>query len=190
MRLTAFLEYLTVVIGLVAMIAGHFFAQRKGLHLGVFLVGAGIALGAVNGLLTRRLPFRPSDEPYEDYAGLPALIVALMALLVGAAFIGSAYLLDQDRWHATVQHIVRRPAPLLASAGLLTLGVGVLMLLNPRGHHTWTWRILVYAPRVTLGLPVIAAGIAGIVLGLWEWQDPKAYQAFVQKLPQTLDLLF
>jgi hypothetical protein len=190
MRLTAFIEYLTVAVGVVAMVAGHFFALRKGFHLGVFLVGAGLALAAINGLVTRRLPFRPADDPYEDYAGLPALIVALMALLAGAAFIGSAYLLDQDRWHATVQSLMRRPAPLLAMGGLILLGVGVLMLLNPRGHHTWAWRILVYAPRVTLGLLVIAAGMAGMVLGLWEWQDPKAYSAFVQKLPQTLSLLY
>lgn len=190
MRLTALLEYAAIVIGIAAMIAGHFFAIRKGFHLGVFLAGAGLVLAALNGLVTRRVPLRPADEPYEDYAGLPAVILALMALLVGVATIGSAYLLDQDQWHATVQSLVRRPAPLLAAGGLILLGVGVLMLLNPRGHHTWTWRLLVYAPRVAIGLPVFAAGLAGIALGAWEWQDPKAYNAFVAKLPQTLSLLF
>jgi hypothetical protein len=190
MRLTAFIEYALVVIGIVAMLGGHFFALRKGFNLGVFLVGAGLALGALNGLITRRVPFRPADDPYEDYAGLPAIIASLMALLFGAATIGSAYLLDQDQWHATVQSLLRRPAPLLATGGLIVLGVGVLMLLNPRGHHTWAWRILVYAPRVTIALPVMAAGIASMALGLWEWQDPKAFNAFVQKLPQTLSLLY
>ncbi|HKU47546.1 MAG TPA: hypothetical protein VJQ58_11725 [Burkholderiales bacterium] len=190
MRLTALLEYAAIAIGIGAMLAGHFFAIRKGFNLGVFLVGAGLVLAALNGLITRRVPLRPSDDPYEDYAGLPAVILALMALMIGAATIGSAYLLDQDQWHATVQSLLRRPAPLLAAGGLILLGVGVLMLLNPRGHHTWTWRLLVYAPRVTIGLPVLAAGVACVVLGAWEWQDPKAYNAFVDKLPQQIRLLY
>jgi hypothetical protein len=190
MRVTALLEYAAIVIGIGAMIAGHFFSIRQGFNLGVFLVGAGFALAALNGLFTRRVPLRPSDEPYEDYAGLPAVILALMALMVGAAAIWSAYLLDQDQWHATLQSFVRRPAPLLAAGGFILLGTGVLMLMNPRGHHTWTWRLLVYAPRVALGLPVLAAGVAGLALGAWEWQDPKAYSAFVARLPQTLSLLY
>ena len=33
------------------MITGHFFALPKGFHLGVFLVGAGVALGGIRGHL-------------------------------------------------------------------------------------------------------------------------------------------
>ena len=62
------------------------------------------------------MAFRLSDDAFESYAGLPALIVGLMALAVGAGAIASAYLLDMGQWHATVQYLVRRPAPLLAGA--------------------------------------------------------------------------
>ena len=190
MRLVAFLEYAAVIIGIIAIIAGHFFALPKGFHLGVFLVGAGLALGGIGGLVTRRMPFRLADDAYEDYAGLPALIVGLMALVIGAGTIWAGYLLEQAQWHATVQYLMRRPAPLLAAAGLFFICVGVLMLLNPQGHHSWVWRILVYFPRATVGILVIAAGVAGIGLGAWEWRDPKALAAFVEKLPHTLKLLY
>ena len=190
MRLIAFLEYAAVVIGTVGMIAGRFFALPKFFNLGVLLLGVGFALAGLVAVFTRRMVFRASDDAFENYAGLPALIVGLMALLVGAGTIWAAYLLDQGQWHATVHSLMRRPAPLLAAAGLFSIGVGVLMLLNPLGHHSWVWRILVYAPRATVGILVTAAGVAGISLGAWEWQDPKAFTAFVEKLPHTLKLLY
>lgn len=190
MRLIALFEYGTVVIGIIGMIAGHFFTLPKFLHLGVFLVGAGFALAGLVAVFTRRMPFRTSDDALESYAGLPALIVALMAIAVGAAAIWSAYLLDMGQWHATVNHLQRRPAPLLGAAGLFLIGVGVLMLLNPQGHHSWVWRILVYAPRATIGILVIAAGIASIGLGVWEWREPKAFHAFVADVPRKVQLLY
>ena len=101
------------------------------------------------------------------------MIVGLMALVVGAGAIASAYLLDMAQWHATVHYLMRRPAPLLAVAGLFLIGIGVLMTLNPQGRHGWVWRILVYAPRTAVGILVIAAGIAVIGLGAWEWLEPR-----------------
>lgn len=190
MRLVAFIEYAAVVIGIVGMIAGHFFRLPKLFHLGVFLFGVGFAFAGLVALFTRRMALRPADDAFEAYAGLPALIVGLMALAVGAAAIGSAYLLDLGQWHATVNYLMRRPAPLLAVGGLFFIGIGILMLLNPQGHHSWTWRILVYVPRSTVGILVTAAGLAGIVLGAWEWQDPKAFNAFAADLPRKIRLLY
>jgi len=183
-RLLAFLEYAAVIIGIVAMIAGHFFALPKGFHLGVFLVGAGFALGGIEAVFTRRMPFRPADDSYEDQAGAPALIVGLMALAIGAAFIGSAYLLDMAQWHATVHYLNRRPAPVLGTAGLFLIGFGVLMVLNPEGRRGWIWRIFIYFPRALAGIVLLAAGVAGIALGAWEWLQPQAFDDFVRKLPR------
>ena len=190
MRLLALIEYGAVVVGIVAVIAGRFFALAKGVQLGVFLVGAGFAFAGLCGVFTRRMPFRTSDDAFESYAGLPALIVGLMALAVGAGAIVSAYLLDMGQWHATVSYLTRRPAPLLAAGGLFLVGTGVLMVLNPQGHHRWMWRILVYVPRATVGVLALAAGIIGLGLGGWEWRDPAAFDAFVASLPQRLRLLY
>ena len=190
MRLLALIEYGAVIIGIVAVIAGRFFALAKGVQLGVFLVGAGFAFAGLCAVFTRRMPFRTYDDAFESYAGLPALIVGLMALAVGAAAIWSAYLLDLGQWHATVNYLMRRPAPVLAAGGLLLIGLGILMLLNPQGHHSWAWRLLVYVPRSTVGIIAIAAGVAGIVLGAWEWRDPQAFGAFAADLPRKIRLLY
>lgn len=180
MRLTAFLQYAALVIGALGMLAGHFFALPKGFNLGVFVAGAGFALGGIDALVTRRMPFRPSDDVYENYAGPPAVIVGLMVLAVGAAMIASAYLLDNDQWRATLNYLRRHPAPLLAAAGLVLVGFGVLMMLNPQGRSGWIWRILVYFPRWLAGVVVLAAGVALLVLGAWEWLYPQSAQAFIR----------
>jgi hypothetical protein len=189
MRLVAFLQYIALLIGSIGMIAGQFFGLAKGFNLGVFVAGAGFAIAGIDALVTRRMCFRPSDDVYENYGGTPAVIVGLMALVVGAAMIGAAYLLDNDHWHSTANYLIRRPAPLLAVSGLFLTGVGVLMMLNPLGRSSWVWRILVYFPRSLVGLLVVAAGIAVIGLGAWEWLEPQGYRAFVKTLPQRLDQL-
>jgi hypothetical protein len=188
-RLIAFIEYAAVIIGLIAMIAGKFFALPDGFNFGVFMTGAGIALGGIEAVLTRRMGFRPSDDAYEAYAGAPAVIVGIMALLVGAAIIASAYLLADGTWHSTVNYLARRPAPLLAAAGLLLTGTGVLMMLNPQGRRGLAWRLLVYVPRSLFGLILVAAGAAAIALGAWEWLDPRAYDGFVRKLPSGTEVM-
>ena len=188
MRLLALIEWGLVIIGIVGMIAGQFFP--KFFPLSLFLFGAGFAFAGLMAVFTRRMAFRPADDAFEAYAGLPSLIVGLMALALGAGAIWSAYLLDLGQWHATVSYLTRRPAPLLAMGGLFLIGIGVLMVLNPQGQHRWAWRLLVYVPRATVGVLALAAGVAGLGLGGWEWREPEAFDAFVASLPQKVRLLY
>ncbi len=187
MRFLAFFEYVAVVIGIIAIVAGQFFALPKGVHLGIFLVGAGIALGGFESVWTRRMCFRTSEDQYEAYAGTPAIIVGLMALIIGAGLVGSAYLIDDGAWYSTVHYLQRRPALVLVAAGLLLIGAGVLMMLNPRGRRGLAWTLLVRVPRWLLGLILALAGLTGIGLGVWEWLDPVAFDRFTRSLPQQLD---
>ncbi len=183
MRLLAFIEFTAVAIGIIGMIAGRFFALHKGVHLGVFLVGAGIALGGLESVFTRRMCFCAGADN-EVYAGAPAVIVGLIALLIGAGFIGAAYVLDAGLWNSTVQYLTRRPALLLMAGGLLLIGVGVLMMLNPRGRSGLAWTLLVRVPRSLAGFILVVAGLAGIGLSVWEWLEPFAFDRFVRKLQQ------
>jgi uncharacterized membrane protein YidH (DUF202 family) len=189
MRLLSFLQYLALVIGSLGMIAGQVFGLAKGFNLGVFVAGAGFTLVGIDSLVTRRMAFRPSDDVYENYSGSPAIIVGLMALAIGVAMIGAAYLLDNEQWNSTVSYLQRRPAPLLAIGGLFLLGFGVLMMLNPQGRSGWVWRIVVYFPRSLLGFLVVAAGLAVIGLGAWEWLDAQGYRAFIRTVPKRIDQL-
>jgi hypothetical protein len=186
-RLIAFIEYAAVIIGVIAMIAGQFFALPKGFHLGVFMTGAGIALGGIEAIVTRRMCFRPSEDAYEAYAGVPAMIVGVMALLVGTGVIATAYLLSNGLWHTTVNYLMRRPALVLAAVGLLLIGIGALMMLNPRGRRGLIWTLLVHVPTSLVGLVLVVGGLTGIGLGVWEWLEPQAFDGFVRKLPQKLD---
>jgi len=186
-RFLAFFEYLAVFIGIIALIAGKFFALSKGVYLGIFLIGAGIALGGFESVWTRRMCFRNSEDQWEAYAGTPAMIVGLMALLFGGTIIASAYLLADGLWYSTIHYLTRRPAPVLVAAGLVFIGIGVLMLLNPRGRQGVAWTLLVRIPRGTLGAFVITAGLASIALGVWEWLDPLAYDRFAIRLPRAVD---
>lgn len=187
MRFLAFIEFTAVVIGVIAVIAGQFFALPKGVHLGVFLIGAAIALGGFESVWTRRMCFRTSEEQYEAYAGTPATIVGLMALLIGLAIVASAYLLNGGQWYSTVHYLTRRPAPVLIAGGLLLIGIGVLMMLNPRGRVGLAWTLLVRVPRSFLGFVVALTGLAGIALGVWEWLDPLAFDRFTRSLPRGFD---
>jgi hypothetical protein len=189
MRLLALIEYAAVLAGIIAVIAGQFFALPRGLHLGIFLIGAGIALGGLESVFTRRLGFRVAEESGEACAGAPAVILGMMALLVGSAIIGAAYALAGGTWHSTVQYLTRRPASLLAAGGLLLIGLGALMMLNPRRRTGLVWTFLVYLPRALLGLVVVAGGVSGIGLAAWEWREPAAFDRFLRDLPQRVDRL-
>ena len=189
MRLLALIEYSAVIVGIIAVIAGQYFTLPKGLHLGVFLIGAGVALGGLESIVTRRMGFRVAEDSHEDYAGAPAMIVGLMALLIGTGLVASAYLLADGLWNPTVQYLARRPAPVLIAAGLLLIGIGVLMTLNPRGRRGLPWTLLVRVPRTLLGLVLVAGGLAGTGLGVWEWREPAAFNRFVRNLPQKPDAI-
>src|SRR5690242_18634925 len=142
MRLFAFLEYTAVVVGIIGMVASRFFFLPKGFHLGLFLIGAGFALGGLESLFARRMSFRFASHAGEGYDGAPAMIWGGMALLIGAALIGAAYLMEQGLWHTTVNRLMRRPGPGIAAAGLLVSGTGALLMFNPRRHGIW-WTLFV-----------------------------------------------
>jgi hypothetical protein len=187
-RVLAFLEWNAVVIGIIAVIAGEYFALPRGFHLGVFLIGAGILLGGLESVYTRDPSFRLTDSGYDTYHGTPALIVGLMMLLVGTAVIASAYLLTEGSWHSTVNYLMRRPGPVLAAAGLLLTGTGVLLMLNPSGRSGAGWTLLVRFPKAVAGIVLLAAGLAGVGLGAWEWFEPRAFDHFAKSVSEHPDL--
>ena len=188
MRILALLEYAAIVVGIVAMLAGKFFDLDKGFELGIFLVGAGIALGGLEGVVTRRMGLRSSEDAYEIYAGAPALIVGILLLLIGAATIGAAYLIADGHWSSTLAYLKNRPAALLVASAVLLVGIGVLLILNPRGSGGVVWMLLVYVPRALAGVLLVLAGIVALVLGAWEFLDPRAFEDFVAKLPSPRDV--
>lgn len=189
MRILAFIEYAAIAIGILAMIAGRFFDLHKGFELGIFLVGAGIALGGLEGIVTQRMGLRAAEDAHEVYAGTPAVVVGILLLLAGAATIGAAYLIADGLWGATLAYLKSRPAALLAAAAVLLIGIGVLLILNPRGSGGTLWTLFVYLPRALLGVLLVLAGVVAAGLGAWEFLDPRAFEDFVVKLPRPGDVV-
>lgn len=188
MLILALLEYSVVIAGVVAVIAGQIYALPKGLHLGVFLIGAGIALGGLESLFTRQVSFRLSRYAERDYEGTPAVISGLILLLVGTAVIASAYLLAEGLWQTTVNYLMRRPGPLLAVLGLLYVGAGALVMSNPGGRSGVWWTLLVRFPKMAVGFIVFVAGLTGVGLGVWEWFEPGVFDRLVRSASERVDL--
>jgi len=174
MRLLTFIEYTIIFIGAVGMLAASAYYLPQGFNLGLFLVGAGIALGGLESIYLRRMSFRFSSFRDDHYAGTPALIWGWMALLVGAAAIASAYLMEEGLWRTAATHFMRRPGTLLALLGLLAAGAGALIAFSPRSRGL-AWTLLVRVPKTMLGLILVVAGLAAIGLGLWETIDPRSF---------------
>jgi hypothetical protein len=184
-RLLAFLEYAAIAVGAIGMAAARWFYLPKGFHLGLFLVGAGIALGGLESLITRRMSFRFSAHGAERYAGAPAVIWGFMAFVIGFCVIAAAYLMEEGMWRATLNHFARRPGPVIALGGLLVACAGILLMFN-RGRRSVAWTVLVRAPKMLFGFLLVVIGAAAIGLGLWEVIEPPTYQRFVQEAGRQL----
>jgi hypothetical protein len=174
MRLLGFLEYTIVFVGAVGMFAASVYYLPKGVHLGLFLVGAGIALGGLESIYTRHMSFRFTTVGNNHYAGMPALVWGSTILLIGVTLIAAAYLMEAGLWHTTVIHVMRRPGGLLAILGLVVAGAGAFIVFPPRPYGI-AWTLLVRAPMTIVGLALVTAGIAAVGLGLWEAIDPRSF---------------
>jgi len=174
MRLLGFLEFVIVFIGVAGMAAANTYFLPKGIHLGLFLVGAGIALGGLESIFTRQMSFRFTSLGSDHYAGGPALIWGWTLLIVGATLIGCAYLVEQGMWRTTVGYVMRRPGGLLALLGLVVAGIGALVVFNPRPHGI-LWTLLVRVPKTIVGLAIVLTGLTAVCLGIWETIDPLSF---------------
>jgi hypothetical protein len=174
MRLLGFLEFVIVFIGVAGMAAANTYFLPKGVHLGLFLVGAGIALGGMESIATRGMSFRLTTLGTDRYAGAPALIWGWTLLLVGGTLIASAYLIGEGLWAKTVAYEIRRPGGLLSLMGFIVAGIGALVVFNPRSRGI-VWTLLVRVPKTVIGLAIVIAGLAAIGLGIWETVEPLSF---------------
>jgi hypothetical protein len=187
MRIAGFIEYTALVVGGLGMLASHTFDQPKGFQLSLCVVGAGIVLGGLESIFTGRGGFRWASDSGEAYAGTPAFVWGLMLLTTGCAGIGAAYLLAGGSWASMVSQLTRRPGPVLMVGGLLAAGAGFLLLINPRSHGV-AWTLLIRIPKMVMGFALLNLGYIGVVLGIWEWLDPRGFNHVATAFGQTYDL--
>ena len=190
MRLLTFLEYATIVVGAIAIYAGRHYALEKGVHLGILLIGAGLAVGGIESLYSRRMSLRFSEDAAEGYSGIPALVWGTMLLLVGAAFIGWAYLLDVGLWPRAERLVKQNPAIVYIVAGLFLAGFSVLLFTDTNANRKLWQTLLLRVPRVIVAVLVLTLGIAAMASGAWQIVDPPGYVQVERQIRGRVDAVF
>lgn len=173
MRLLTFLEYTAIVIGVIAIFVGRHFGLPNGVHIGIFVIGAGIAVAGIESLYTRQMSLRSSE--IAAYDGIPALVWGAMLLLLGGAIIGYAYLLDAGTWPRVVRFLQQHPGIVYAVAGLYLAGFSVLLFADPGSQRKWWQTLLFRVPRVIVAVLALTIGIAAIGAGGWQFVDREGY---------------
>ncbi|MEK6210910.1 MAG: hypothetical protein AABM64_11175 [Pseudomonadota bacterium] len=190
MRLLTFLEYAAIVVGAIAILAGGHFALAKGVHLGIFLIGAGLAVGGIESLYSRRMSLRFSEDAAEGYSGFPALVWGTMLLLAGAALIGYAYLLDVGLWPRAERLLKQNPAIVYIVAGLFLAGFSVLLFTDTNANRKLWQTLLLRVPRVIIAVLVLTLGITVMGAGAWQIVDPPGYAQVERQVRARVDAAF
>jgi hypothetical protein len=185
MRFLTFLEYAAIVVGAIAIFAGRHFALAKGIHLGILLIGVGIAMGGIESLYSRRMSLRFSEDA--GYDGFPAIVWGMMLLLAGGALIGYAYLLDAGVWPRAARLLKQNPGIVYVAASLLLLGLSVLLFADPGGHRKRWQTLLLRVPRVIVALVALTCGIAAMASGAWQIADPQGFAQVERQVRARLD---
>ena len=173
MRLLTFLEYTAIMVGAIAIFAGRHYGLSNGVHLGILLIGAGLAVGGIESLVSRRMSLRFSEDAAEGYAGIPALVWGMMLLLAGAALIGYALLLDVGAWPRAERLLKQNPAIVYVVAGLYLAGFSVLLFTDTNANRKLWQTLLLRVPRVIVAVLVLMLGIAAIGAGALAGRGPE-----------------
>ena len=190
MRLLTFLEYAAIVAGAIAIYAGQHFALAKGVHMGILLIGAGLAVGGIESLYSRRMSLRFSEDAAEGYSGFPALVWGTMLLLAGAALAGCAYLLDVGLWPRAEHLLKQNPAIVYFVAGLFLAGFSVLLFTDTNANRKLWQTLLLRVPRVIVAVIVLTCGIAVIGAGVWQIVDPPGYAQVERQVRGRMEAVF
>ncbi len=190
MRLLTFLEYAAIVIGAIGILASRHFDLAKGVHLGILLIGAGIATAGIESLYSRQMSLRSSEQAARGYDGFPAMVWGMMLLLAGGVLIGYAYLLDTGTWPRAAGLLKQYPGIVYAAAGLLLVGFSVLLFTDPGAHRKWWQTLLLRVPRVVVALVALTCGVAGMASGAWQIADPQGFAQVERQARTHLDAAF
>lgn len=188
MRMSAFIEYCAIAVGILIIIADQYLAFPKGVELGGCLIGIGLLVAGLEALITRQMSLRFSDYGWDDWMGAPSIIVGLMQLVVGLAVIGSAYAQNAGRWLELLNFLSARPGPVFATVGFLAAAFGLLIIIMADRYGGKLRFIFVAGPQIVVGALVLTFGIVAVGAGVWEWFHHPSFERFAQSTAKKFEI--
>ena len=188
MRITTFIQYCMIAVGIAMMLADQYLNLPKGIELGGCLIGIALSLAGLEALITRRMSLRFSDYGWDQWMGTPSVLVGLMLLVAGLAVIGGAYAQNAGRWLELINFLAARPGPALAVAGFIGITAGTIIVIMADRYGGKLRFIFVGGPQIIVGAVVFVLGAGTLSAGAWEWFHHPSFKRFTQSAAQQLDL--
>ena len=191
MRLLTFLEYAAILTGAIGLLASTKFDVLRDSHIGIYLIGAGLALAGAEALYSREMSLLYTGENAPRHSGFPAVVWGLMLLSAGGALIAYAYLSGAGLWPRVETTLAQYPGWHYLAAGLLLVGFSVLLFVDSGGTRGWLRTLLLRVPRVVFAAVILLAGIAATAGGAWQMLDAQSFTAArrmaAMKIEKTLE---
>jgi hypothetical protein len=177
LRLLTFIEYAAIITGAVFLLAGTQFDVLRDSHLGIYLIGAGLALAGVEALYSREMSLLFSGETAPRHSGFPAVVWGLMLLCVGGAMIGYAYLTGAGLWPRVATTLAQYPGWNYLAVGLLMIGISIQLIVDSGGTRGWLRTFFFRVPRVVFAAAILLGGMAVAAGGAWQLLDAQSFSA-------------
>jgi hypothetical protein len=191
LRLLTFLEFAVILAGAIGLLAGTHFDAPNGSLLGIYLIGAGLALAGAEALYTREMSLLFTGETAPRHSGFPAVVWGLMLLCVGGALIAYGYLTQANLWSRAAATLHRYPGWRLLAAGLFMVGFSILLYVDSGRARDWLRTLLFRLPRVVFAAALALGGVAVAAGGAWQMLDAKSFVAAREmaklKIEKTLE---
>jgi hypothetical protein len=110
-----------------------------------------------------------------------------MLLCVGGAIIGYAYLTGAGLWPRTAATLARFPGATYVAAGLLLIGISILLFVDSGSTRDWLRTLLLRVPRVLLAIVILLGGITVAAGGTWQLLDAQGFAAFQRIAKSRID---
>jgi hypothetical protein len=187
LRLLTFIEFAAILTGAIALLAGTQFNVLNDSHIGLYLIGAGLALAGVEALYSREMSLLFSGESAPRHSGFPAIVWGLMLLCAGVALIGYADLSRTGLWPRAAASLTLYPGASYAAAGLLMIGMSILLYVDSGSARNWLRTLLLRVPRVLLAIVLLLVGITVTAGGTWQLLEPQGFAAFHGSMKSRID---
>ena len=191
MRLLTFLEYAAILTGAISLLASTQFDVLRDSFLGIYLIGAGLALAGAEALYSREMSLLYTGETAPRHSGFPAIVWGLMLLCVGGAMIAYAYLTGAGLWPRVETTLAQYPGWNYLAGGLLMIGFSIQLFADSGSTRAWWQTFLLRAPRVLFASVILLGGITVAAGGAWQLLDAQSFAAAQRmagmKIEKTLE---